>query len=352
MIARARRGAIRVARGAARRLGVRRLLVWAYQRVSDTSLRVDHQTFAGAAPFPGELEVSEWMAFRGHLFASATLPTDIDGSLVAAVAVLFETETWEHPVMAGGPASWVTPIPASQASSKISLGLRCADGRRYLVDDPSAIVIARHDFGSPHKGFMKGLEELDGGLVVEVGARARSGRTYLEIVPESMSYLGMDILEGPNVDLVGDAHELSRLIEPGTVDGVFSIATFEHLAMPWKCAVEINKVLKPGGLCFVLSHQTFPLHETPWDFFRFSDSAWRAIFNEATGFEILDVAMGEPAAVAGLAVTPITWNMDRASAYLGSSVLCRKIGEATVDWAVPMHAIERSVYPGETQPPG
>ena len=39
--------------------------------------------------------------------------------------------------------------------------------------------------------------------------------------------------------------------------------------------------------------------------------------------------MGEPAAVAGVAATPITWNMDRAAAYLGSSVLCRKVGEAT-----------------------
>ena len=55
--------------------------------------------------------------------------------------------------------------------------------------------------------------------------------------------------------------------------------------------------------------------------------------------------MGEAAAVAGLAITPITWGMDSAAAYLGSSVLARKVGEPQVDWPVPLEEIERSVYP-------
>jgi hypothetical protein len=215
-----------------------------------------------------------------------------------------------------------------------------------VVAEPANLVLDRHSFHRPHATFAKLLGELSEGLVVEVGARARSGRTYTDLVPEQLDYLGVDIAEGPNVDLVGDAHELSSLVAPGTADGIFSIATFEHLAMPWRCVIEMNRVLKPGGVCFVLSHQTFPLHETPWDFFRFSDSAWRALFNEATGFEVLDVAMGEAAAVASLALGPVSWDMDRAPAYLGSSVTCRKIGEATVDWAVPLDVIARTPYPG------
>jgi hypothetical protein len=99
-------------------------------------------------------------------------------------------------------------------------------------------------------------------------------------------------------------------------------------------------------VCFVLSHQTFPLHEEPWDFFRFSDSGWRALFNRASGFEVVDVAMGELAAVAALAATPITWGMDGGTAFLGSSVMARKVGEATVDWPVPLDEIARSAYPG------
>src|SRR5262249_45169757 len=152
--------------------------------------------------------------------------------------------------------------------------------------------------------------------------------------------IGTDIVAGPNVDVVCDAHDLASVIEPCSADAVFSIATFEHLAMPWRAAIEINKVLRPGGLCFVVSHQTLPLHDQPWDFFRFSSDAWHSIFNPYTGFEVLEVAMGEAATVAGLAATPITWDMDRATAYLASSVVCRKTCETKLQWDVPSTSVQ------------
>src|ERR1043165_6505721 len=73
---------------------------------------------------------------------------------------------------------------------------------------------------------------------------------------------------------VGDAHELSKFF--GTeFDAVFSLAVFEHFAMPWVVAAEINKVLKIGGLTFHSTHFAFPLHERPWDFWRYTgQSLW------------------------------------------------------------------------------
>jgi hypothetical protein len=40
--------------------------------------------------------------------------------------------------------------------------------------------------------------------------------------------------------------------------------------MPWKAVIEIIKVMSPGGLIFTQPHQTWPIHETPWDYWRFS----------------------------------------------------------------------------------
>jgi hypothetical protein len=170
---------------------------------------------------------------------------------------------------------------------------------------------------------------------------------YRGIVPDGFDYVGLDIKQGPNVDVVGDAHELTAAVGEQRFDVVFAIAVFEHLAMPWKAVVSINRVMNPGGLVYVGTHQTFPVHEAPWDFWRFSDAAWRSLFNAATGFEILDVAMGEPASIVPLAAKASVWGTETQPAFLTSSVLARKIGEPRVDWDVSLAELGTEVaYPG------
>ena len=112
---------------------------------------------------------------------------------------------------------------------------------------------------------------------LELGARARSGNVYRTRLKSHASYVGFDLLPGRNVDIIGDAHELSRSFAAESFDVVFSVSLFEHLAMPWKVVVEINRVLRPGGLVFVATHPALPPHELPWDFWRFN----RAAFNNA-----------------------------------------------------------------------
>ena len=65
---------------------------------------------------------------------------------------------------------------------------------------------------------------------------------------KDVTYTGIDIVAGENVDVVGDAHQLSEYFDEDCFDAVFSISTFEHLAMPWKAAIEINRVMKTGGV--------------------------------------------------------------------------------------------------------
>jgi hypothetical protein len=33
-----------------------------------------------------------------------------------------------------------------------------------------------------------------------------------------------------------------------------------------KVALEMNRIMKTGGLVMLATHQTWPLHEVPWDF--------------------------------------------------------------------------------------
>ena len=48
-------------------------------------------------------------------------------------------------------------------------------------------------------------------------------------------------------------------------------------------------MLRRGGLVFVQTHQTFPLHAHPHDYWRFSTEALRLIFDDA-GLETVDAA--------------------------------------------------------------
>jgi hypothetical protein len=223
-------------------------------------------------------------------------------------------------------------------------------------DVPAArlvVAIAGHapaivsDFGMPGRedpgvriqhAFAALIRSRPAGRLLEIGSRARSGVTRRDLAPEGWSYTGLDAVAGDNVDVVGDAHALSRLFSPASFDAVAAYSVIEHLLMPWKFAVELNRVLSPGAVGLITTHQCWPLHDTPADYWRFSDTAWAALFNRATGYEILQTALGSPTLVVPIRCNPFTNFGGPPASFLASSVLFRKSGETTLDWPVEVDA--------------
>jgi SAM-dependent methyltransferase len=180
-------------------------------------------------------------------------------------------------------------------------------------------------------------------MMLDIGGRARSGVSRKHDYP-GKTVVVADIVSAPDVDIVVDVHELSQHVEE-KFDAFTSIAVFEHLLMPWKAAVEINKVLKPGAVGLVVTHQTVGVHEVPWDFFRYSNNAWKGIFNQYSGFEILDAGMTTPTMI-----IPLRWqkqyqNTERAVGYMTSSVVVKKVSEPSLDWPVPIASVTGDMYP-------
>lgn len=185
------------------------------------------------------------------------------------------------------------------------------------------------------------------GQYLEIGSRARSGVVRRNLAPQNWQYTGMDIMEGDNVDVVGDAHELSKLFQSKKFDAVASFSVLEHMLMPWKFIVELNQVLNVGAIGLFTTHQSWPVHDAPWDFWRFSDKAWCSLFNQATGFEIITAEMGEPAYTVAEFCHPVTDFRNQLS-YLASAVIFRKITETTLTWPVKVDEIISSEYPTAT----
>lgn len=142
--------------------------------------------------------------------------------------------------------------------------------------------------------YLSGKYNKKGMRVLEIGSRVVTGSCFRNSFNEA-EYIGFDYHNGENVDIVGDAHQLSSYFDKNEkFDLIFSSAVFEHLAMPWKVAEEISKLLKVGGSVFVETHFSFSSHERPWHFFQFSDMALKALFSPALGFECIEAGFSNP----------------------------------------------------------
>jgi hypothetical protein len=92
--------------------------------------------------------------------------------------------------------------------------------------------------------------------VLEIGSRivGSGSESKRSLFPGASSYIGFDYYPDSNTDVVGDAHRLSQYFENQLFDAIFSQSVFEHLAMPWVVSMEINKLLKVGGLTCHSTH--------------------------------------------------------------------------------------------------
>lgn len=124
---------------------------------------------------------------------------------------------------------------------------------------------------------------LEAGTLQSVPGRSTHSMWGFPMVkPED--YVRLDIFEGPDVDVVGDLHALPADWS-NRFDCFIAHAVWEHLERPWIAAREVARVLAPGGVFLVVTHQTFPLHGYPNDYFRFSREALRLLFEDG-GLEV------------------------------------------------------------------
>jgi hypothetical protein len=107
---------------------------------------------------------------------------------------------------------------------------------------------------------------------------------HCDFVPHAAEYLGTDIEPGVDVDIVADVHRLSQVVGRESFDIIISCSTFEHFKYPHLAAHEVLKSLRVGGLVFIQTHQSFPLHAFPYDYFRFSREALSGLFSTRMGF--------------------------------------------------------------------
>jgi hypothetical protein len=138
--------------------------------------------------------------------------------------------------------------------------------------------------------FIARCREFDAPRVLETGAKRsipERSTLHRDWVPHAGEFLGTDIEDGADVDIVADLHRLTSVTGTEAFDVILTTSTFEHLKYPHLAAHEIMKALKVGGTLFVHTHQSFPLHGYPSDYFRFSREALASLFGTTMGLDVV-----------------------------------------------------------------
>lgn len=127
---------------------------------------------------------------------------------------------------------------------------------------------------------------IDAGTVVDIGSKDVNG-TYRHFFP-AWRYIGVDMEPGPGVDIV--VHKPYRYpIASRSADLVISGQAFEHMEFFWLAWLEMCRIVRLGGLIFLLAPSRGPEHRYPIDCWRFYPDGFRALAKWA-GVDLLEVS--------------------------------------------------------------
>lgn len=297
--------------------------------------------------FQGKVFIRGWIFIQGAKMRNAYLR--ISGIRLAEFSINLPSQDVENVHGSLGINSRIELIADAHLFSHLDL---CQAKIEVITDTLGDMLIENIGlpFGDPvqamYEEFLSVIKTAwPSGNLLEVGSRSRSGNSRKCFTPSSWEYTGFDYIEGDNVDVVGDAHNISRYFPANRFHAVKSFSVLEHLIMPWKFVVELNKVMVKDGIGLFLTHQCWPIHDSPWDFWRFSDQSWHGLLNRHTGFEIIKTQLGEPAYIVPNKLHPATCFGEANGGFLSSGVMFRKVSDTSLEWPVEPSSILNTVYP-------
>lgn len=149
---------------------------------------------------------------------------------------------------------------------------------------PYAINYLEHKFIV--EGIFDAVKKYSTGEVLDIGC---GNKPYKELFEDQIDkYIGCDIIQSSNncVDILCEATKIP--LPDNSFDTVFSTQTIEHIGDFQGMVNEAYRLCKPGGHFIVSGPMYWPLHEEPYDFFRFTKHGFAHSLEKA-GFTVVEI---------------------------------------------------------------
>lgn len=124
--------------------------------------------------------------------------------------------------------------------------------------------------------------------VLDVGSRSVSGGSYRRLLRANDVYVGVDIVAGPNVDVVlskseGWSNELDH-----NFDVVISGQVMEHVFDLKQFVLDVAACIKQGGMCCLIAPWKFGMHMQP-DCWRILPAGMHWLLESVAQLEVVKV---------------------------------------------------------------
>ncbi len=143
---------------------------------------------------------------------------------------------------------------------------------QYLVNEYLRLTV--------EEKFIVNCEITEEDEILDVGCGLKP---YLYTLPNANWY-GIDIYDGPKVDLVIDDVNSWKIAE-GKFDAVLCTEVLEHATDPEHVLSEIWRVMKPGAIALVTTPFIYGIHGEPNDYRRYTHYG---LVNASKSFEVID----------------------------------------------------------------
>lgn len=108
------------------------------------------------------------------------------------------------------------------------------------------------------------------------------GSSYSRFFPNRLT-IDIDPMRKP--DIVADAHSLPFKDEE--FEFVLCTEVLEHLKNPPKAISEMKRVLKNGGILILTTRFVYPIHDSPYDYWRFTKYGLQELFKDWDILELI-----------------------------------------------------------------
>lgn len=132
-------------------------------------------------------------------------------------------------------------------------------------------------------------------------------------------------------DIVADVCDMNMFAD-GTFDYVFMSEVLEHVKTPQEGVNEVHRVLKPGGTLYLSTPFIFPLHDEPYDFYRYTKYGLAHMLRNFSKVDLKE--RNDYYASIYVLVARAMINKDRTQRYLGLLVFIYMLVQYPLFWLI------------------